>query len=1146
MRPLAGVASTRRAGRNCRGRLPCVKFVCKSACLSSSALRQKEEEILAISAFRARNFRRVQPSRLRFRVAVWRVLVSAGLLMAAGLPAVCARRSTVAQLEEALAANVAVHRSDADIAHQVSEMELTERLTQRTLIHLAATLKLGTRTALALQLLSDQSSFLDPPANELPATAFPDAATQVHMLDAARAYSVQTWTRLPNFFVTRLTNRFDDGPHVLVKGDWPVRAGMQPAGTSSREVTFRDGKEIQDSTATVGTPVAKTALEVGLRSWGEFGPALFVVLSDSAKGKVTFSHWEKIVAAPSGSGSAEDRGPTLAAVYRYTVPRTESHYQVNYCCVRDAKAIGGPRVVYGGGRNQGPSQYLSNSVDFQPFVETPGYHGSISIDPATGTVLRITIETELSRFDPLKRAAIAIEYGPVRIGDASFIAPVRSVALSTEDAAYAATNGSSASESGESLNPAWASVGVGTLGTPLQLINETRFVAYHRLGSTARILTDVAAPGAGPVSPESSNLTATDIAATAAAVPTSGTFPAESTQPTPPEAQAAAGPAPLAAPVAAATQPAPAEPAIPEVSLTAARGVPEQPADAPQGGGDGFSIKVTSRLVDVGLVAYDKKGHPVTDLKPDEVEVYDNGHKQEVRSFGLAGDAQPISTPRAPVATEETAAEEPTFANRPSDEPGIAAPSEIGSTVLVIDESHIAWSDMNYARGQVLKFLHSLKPGERVGLYAMTGLGFRILTEVTTDHAALIARMEKFLPSAQSVAEAQDEETRNRQHFDEVQNAADLNSVNGNHNDVPDGQQPVDPQLLTMGDNPARSAFIILTQVARHLSSISGHKKVVWVSSDNVLADWQDQSVGIDKSPKDVGGFALRTQEAMNDAHAAVYPFDISQLESAAITADLQHQNVELTQAASETASLGGGQTASRNTTPGRINAELSQDLHPVQGPVRQVAAATGGRVIRRAGDLAAQLDDIVADGHATYMLSFSPEGPADGQYHAISLKLNGRRGLTLRYRTGYLFEKEPATLGDRFQQAVWRPIDASEIAIKASVVRRDREADVKINIAAGDLGLRQQASHWMDKLDIFFIQRDDAGLHARVEGQTLGLRLMPATYEKLISTGLPFEQLIRPKPGMGSLRVLVVDENSGRMGSVTIPLTAMEAGGGR
>ncbi len=37
--------------------------------------------------------------------------------------------------------------------------------------------------------------------------------------------------------------------------------------------------------------------------------------------------------------------------------------------------------------------------------------------------------------------------------------------------------------------------------------------------------------------------------------------------------------------------------------------------------------------------------------------------------------------------------------------------------------------------------------------------------------------------------------------------------------------------------------------------------------------------MGIDKSPKEAQAFAIRVQEAMNDAHTAVYPFDVSQLE---------------------------------------------------------------------------------------------------------------------------------------------------------------------------------------------------------------------------------------------------------------------------
>jgi hypothetical protein len=62
------------------------------------------------------------------------------------------------------------------------------------------------------------------------------------------------------------------------------------------------------------------------------------------------------------------------------------------------------------------------------------------------------------------------------------------------------------------------------------------------------------------------------------------------------------------------------------------------------------------------------------------------------------------------------------------------------------------------------------------------------------------------------------------------------------------------------------------------------------------------------------------------------------------------------------------------------------------------------------------------------------------------------------------------------------------------------------------------------------------------VEGQTLGLRLKSSTYQNILPSGVPFERAVALQPGMASLRVLVVDENSGRMGSVTIPSGAMRA----
>ncbi len=156
-------------------------------------------------------------------------------------------------------------------------------------------------------------------------------------------------------------------------------------------------------------------------------------------------------------------------------------------------------------------------------------------------------------------------------------------------------------------------------------------------------------------------------------------------------------------------------------------------------------------------MAFDKKGHPVTDLKAEEFEVYDNGRKQEVRFFtaapGAAAQPAPAATSSQPIQT---------FSNRATDAVSAAASpgtTETGPTILLIDESHIAWPDLHYAREQMVKFVGALAPGERVGLYSMTGLGFRVLLEATSDHAALAARLQSFLPSAQALAQAQDEET---------------------------------------------------------------------------------------------------------------------------------------------------------------------------------------------------------------------------------------------------------------------------------------------------------------------------------------------------------------------------------------------------
>jgi VWFA-related protein len=1017
-------------------------------------------------------------------------MILLALLAVLAIPAGASVQVTVEQLEQALTAANAAHRADADIAQQLSGMELTERLSTTVQARLGAALP-GEKARQALVALADSSQFLAPPAVGIPADPTPDSAALRRMLVAVVNYVNTTVRQLPNFIATRETTGFEDRPQEDLTGETGfvnlIYLPLRVVSSSSVLVTYRDGHEVVEEAAAKGK--SSGAQAQGLATEGAFGPILSTVVGDALKGKITWGRWEQ------GASGNE-------AVFRYAVPKDKSHYAVGFCCVS--------------GGNEPETHELSN---WRSFSEIVAYHGEIAFDPASGVILRITLEAEMSPGEVVSRSQVMVEYGTVEIGEKNCICPIRSVSIL----------------SAHSTQPAMGKQSVASYKGPAKIyLNDVAFGHYRRFGSETRILAgEMAEPAGNPPVP-----------AAGRAVSTSQPPAPAASAGLPKATENSAAPAPgvetASAPVAAAPPAAaPSAKAEPEISLGTASGLPDRPASPALAETSGITLKITSRLVDVGLVVYGKNGHPVKNLKSDDFEVYDNGRKQEIRFFSEV--ASEVAA-QAPVAQAISEAPQRSFSNRAGDAAAGAAATpaaEAGATILLLDASHIAWSDLSNARRQIFAFLAAAPPGERIGLYTMSSFDFRVLAEISTDHAALIARLNQWMPTAQSVSHAQEEETRNRQQFNEVHHVADLNSVNGNRNDLPDGMTPTDSQLLTLGSNPARASLVILAGVARRLAAVPGHKNLVWVSSDNVFADWRDQETGIDKGDKYLDGYALRAQEAMNDAHVAVYPMDVSQLETAAIGADIEHRNVELTPAARDAAG-----NLPNDFTGGRITAQMHQDIHPIQWPVRQVAEATGGRIIRRSGDLAAALSEVVEDGRAAYQLSFSPQGPADGQYHVIVVKLSAKqRGLTLRYRTGYLYTQEPATLKERFHEAVWRPVDASELALTAKVILADAGANLQINIAAGDLGLIHQADRWSDKLDVFFIQRDDAGLHAQVEGKTLGLRLMPSTYQSLLLTGISFEHLVHLQPDTASLRVVVVDENSGRMGSVTIPAPAMEAG---
>jgi hypothetical protein len=65
------------------------------------------------------------------------------------------------------------------------------------------------------------------------------------------------------------------------------------------------------------------------------------------------------------------------------------------------------------------------------------------------------------------------------------------------------------------------------------------------------------------------------------------------------------------------------------------------------------------------------------------------------------------------------------------------------------------------------------------------------------------------------------------------------------------------------------------------------------------------------------------------------------------------------------------------------------------------IARETGGRAHDRADDLAAFLEQTVAEIPSSYSLGFTPR-EADGEYHELKVRVKGR-GLRVRHRPGYV-----------------------------------------------------------------------------------------------------------------------------------------------
>lgn len=184
-------------------------------------------------------------------------------------------------------------------------------------------------------------------------------------------------------------------------------------------------------------------------------------------------------------------------------------------------------------------------------------------------------------------------------------------------------------------------------------------------------------------------------------------------------------------------------------------------------------------------------------------------------------------------------------------------------------------------------------------------------------------------------------------------------------------------------------------------------------------------------------------------------------------------------------------------------------------------------------------------DSRVTYLLGNYPtHNEWNGDFREIKVTTS-RPGVHLRSRKGY-FAVPEKTLDDQqrrtlLQQTGWSPLDAGALRLTVETERKSTAgADtLKLNIQVDprDVQFDQEGAEWMGTLDLYFLEKAPDGKPLKDDFRTLNMKLSEERRQIILQQDLAIVRNLEVTAGAAQIRVMVRDNRSGKMGSVTVPL---------
>jgi VWFA-related protein len=524
-------------------------------------------------------------------------------------------------------------------------------------------------------------------------------------------------------------------------------------------------------------------------------------------------------------------------------------------------------------------------------------------------------------------------------------------------------------------------------------------------------------------------------------------------------------------------------------------------------------VKITTNLVQVDAVVTDKAGKRVIDLKPEEVELSEDGHLRNITNFAYVNFDSSSSRPVANTSntnTRDTSA--PPLVPRP------VRPGQVRRTIaLVVDDLGLSFESSVKVRRSLQKFLdEQLQPDDLVAIIRTSG-GIGALQSFTTDRRQLYAAVEKVKWNLIGRGE----------NSTFMSSAGMLRRENPRTDVSTVEELEVETHLRQM----RRDMFTVGTLGALHyvikgLQSLPGRKSVVLFSDGFKLprgSDFFENDRLIDIL-RELTDFA-------NRAAVVIYSIDARGLQTLGLAAG------------DSTIDFKSDQVAAKLTERNTSLTESQQDFG-------LLSALTGGLSITNNNDLNLGIQKVLDDQKGYYLIGYRPDdstfATVDGKakFHHISLRIKREGSYSVRTRNSFYGRTDEIpsaklTPKEQLEDALTSPFSSSDIQVKLTSVFANTIANGSLlqsflHVSASDLTFTTEPDGSRKaSFNIAAVTFGDNGKVLDQFGYPVSITVPASEFERINKDGFVYSLGIPiKKPGAYQLRMAIRDEKTERIGS--------------